>query len=152
RDVTATDTSLVVEASFARPNGRVDRAQSQIITAVPRGINQAGEIVLPSATSARPPYILFPPELIMSAGTTLDINFIAEDPDSNQPVQVTMFGPRFATLLPNGRTVRFTPSASDIGLHSLTLTLESKDPNSVGVSVLFRVTVVGGVGGNRPPL
>ncbi|NOT61257.1 MAG: carboxypeptidase-like regulatory domain-containing protein, partial [Acidobacteria bacterium] len=91
------------------------------------------------ANSNQPPYVLLPPSLDIVAGTMAEISFVAEDPDSNQPVQINFNGPAFATLLANRRTIRLSPSANDVGPFALTLTVT--DNAGSGFSLLVRGNV-----------
>jgi uncharacterized protein (TIGR03437 family) len=131
---------LIVEASYVRPNFRVDRTESNRTTAVPGGFTNVGTLTLPAATSNQAPYILVASDLTVNAGTTSDISFVAEDPDSGQTVQVTLNGPSWTMLQANSRTIRLSPGANDTGMFGLTLT--AIDNLGAGVARAFLVNVV----------
>ncbi len=139
---------LTVEASFVRPNFRVDRTESNRTVAIAGGITDVGTLTLPAATSNQPPYILIPPELTLIAGTTRDVIFVAADPDSEQPVQVIFSGPSFVRLQPDNRTLRFSPGVNDVGLHGISLTVT--DASGAGSAATFLLTVVRGT--NQAPV
>ena len=122
--VEASGASLTVEAAFARPSGRVDRAQSSSVLAVPSGIPDVGEIILPAANSNQPPVVLISSELSVIAGETRDIPFIASDPDSSLPVQVLVVGLNFVSIVPTPTPViRLAPGPNDVGTYGLALTV-----------------------------
>ncbi|MBI3423593.1 MAG: carboxypeptidase regulatory-like domain-containing protein [Acidobacteria bacterium] len=139
---------LIVEASYVRPNFRVDRTESNRTTANPGGFTDVGTLTLPAATSNQSPYILIPPDLTVVAGTSSDIAFVAEDPDSGQTVQVTLNGPPWATLPANGRTIRLSPGANDVGTFGFTLT--AIDNLGAGFARAFLVNVIRSA--NRAPV
>ncbi len=95
---------ITVEASFVRPSGRVERTQRSGIAAVINGITTVTpDLVLPSETSNRPPVIICPPSLTVSAGQTLDVNFTAYDPDTGQTIRVEPSGaPEVSPLVVKG--------------------------------------------------
>ncbi len=146
--VASANDTFTVEASLVRPNFRIDRAESNRLTAVAGGVTDAGTLTLPAATSNQPPYLLIPPGLTLTTGTTRDVVFVAADPDSEQPVQAIFSGPSFAKLQSDNRTIRFSPGVNDVGLHGISLTVT--DARGAGVSVTFVLTVIRGT--NQSPV
>src|SRR5262245_1127670 len=70
--------SLTVEASYVRPNGRIDRAQRGAIPANVGGVTRVTPpLVLPGGSVNRPPVILAPPRAVIAAGQTRDVDFAA---------------------------------------------------------------------------
>jgi uncharacterized protein (TIGR03437 family) len=134
-------TSLIVEASLARPNGRVDRAQSANVRAVPGGITEVGEIILPAANSNQPPVVLISSELSVNAGQTRDIAFVASDPDGTQPVQLVLAGLSFASVVQTpALAIRLAPTLNDVGTYVLALT--ARDSQGGVTIITIRVTVL----------
>lgn len=117
---------LSVEASFQRPNGRVERVQRGGIPAVVGGSTVVENLTLPAEASNRPPVMLLPPTLTMSEGEVRVVNFVASDPDAGQTVvDVRVSGARFASVTRGGNdlnTLRLNPAANDAGAYTLILT------------------------------
>ncbi len=147
--VESSNTTLTVEAAFARPNGRVDRAQSANVRAVPGGITDVGEIILPAATSNQPPVVLISSELSVIAGETRDIPFLVNDPDSGLPVQVIVAGLSFVSVVQTPTpAIRLAPGPNDVGTYGLALTARD---NQGGVTLInIRLTVL--ASNNRRPV
>jgi len=117
---------ISVEASFVRPNGRVDRTQRNNISTVVGGETPvAPALVLPSEISNRQPVVLAPTILAINAGETRDINVVAYDPDMGQTIRIAVTGANFASIIPQGNdvyTLRLNPRADDAGRYTLKLT------------------------------
>ena len=144
---------LTVEASLLRPNARVERLARTGIAVVKDGItNVTPELVFGSLTANQPPVLFAPNAFTANAGQTNDLPFFADDADSEQPVNVTVAGASFATIIPNAAvphlfTLRLTPVIADAGERALTLT--ATDNQGATTTQTLRLTVVIP---NRPPV
>ena len=140
--------TISVEASFLRPNGRVDRRQSAEVPVVVGGItNITPDIVLPAPAINRPPVIQAPATFTINEGQNVDLRIAAFDPDAGQTVTLTLAGPGFATLIEGAeKLVRLTPGFSDAGTYTLTLT--AKDDQNATTTRTIALTVNNT---NRPP-
>ena len=144
---------LTVEASLLRPNGRVERLARTGIPVVKDGItNVTPELVFGSLTANQPPVLFVPSTFTANATQTNDLPFFAGDADSEQPVNVTVTGASFATIIPNTTvprlfTLRLTPVIADAGERTLTLT--ATDNQGATTTQSLRLTVVIP---NRPPV
>ena len=143
--VNAVNDSLTVEASFKRPDGRIDRAQRSGIAVVVGGITQLSPpLVLPAATSNRPPTILAPSSLIVTQGETRDVGVVVNDPDQGQTIStMAAVGVPFARII--GTTtigvfiLRITPTANDAGNFTLRITASDNAGGSTTQNVALRV-------------
>ncbi len=150
RDVPANNASdlLNVEASYARPGGRVDRAQRTNVAPVINGLTVISPaIVLPSPATNRAPVVLAPDNLVVTQGETRDVNILVNDPDPNQTLTVqSSVGQSFARILSTTSRglylLRVTPSADNGG--DYTLSISASDGLTTTIErVSLRV--------NRPP-
>jgi photosystem II stability/assembly factor-like uncharacterized protein len=136
---------LTLEASLLRPSGRVERLQRSGIPTVPNGTtNVTPELVFGNATANQPPILFAPATANALAGQTTDIPLLAGDPDSEQPVTVTVTGASFAAvtrgnLIPRTFTLRLTPVIADAGQRDLTLT--ATDNQGATTTHTLRLTV-----------
>ncbi|HZS05030.1 MAG TPA: Ig-like domain-containing protein [Blastocatellia bacterium] len=153
RNVPAKAGDLIsVEASYQRPNGRIDRKQSAEVPVVVGGITViTPDIVLPAAAINRPPVIQAPFALTVKEGERVDIPVNVFDPDEGQTITVTLSGPGFASLLEGlstlpSRAIRLAPGFDDSGAYTLTLTA-TDDKNATSTRTI-PLTVVNT---NRPP-
>ena len=148
--VNAANDSLTVEASFKRPDGRIDRVQRNVIAVIPGGVTQIPlPLVLPAATSNRPPVILAPPSLLVTQGETRDVGVIVNDPDPGQTIStMASVGLSFARIIgttsPRAFILRVTPGPNDAGNFTLRITANDNAGGSVTQSVALRV--------NRAPI
>ena len=146
--------TISVEASFLRPNGRVDRRQSAEVPVVVGDItNITPDIVLPAPAINRPPVLQAPAAFTINEGQSIDLRIAAFDPDEGQAMTLTLSGPGFATLLEGAeliesaeKLVRLTPGFSDDGTYTLTLT--AKDDQNAATTRTIALTVNNT---NRPP-
>ncbi|HWQ34115.1 MAG TPA: Ig-like domain-containing protein [Blastocatellia bacterium] len=140
--------TISVEASFLRPNGRVDRKQSAEVPVVVGGItNITPDIVLPAPALNRPPVIQAPATFTISEGQNTDLRIAAFDPDDGQTITLSLTGPGFASLIDGTeKLVRLTPGFSDAGTYTLTLT--AKDNLNAITTRTIALTVSNT---NRPP-
>jgi uncharacterized protein (TIGR03437 family) len=143
-NVPVNTTRLVVEASFQRPNGRVDRAQSADTPVVLNGVTNVGVLTLPPLPPNRPPVIVAPSSLEVTEGLVLQASVLAYDPDSNMPLQVRLTGPGFASLNADGNnantyTLRLAPPAGSAQSYALTITATDVDGASVSHSIQLTV-------------
>lgn len=144
---------LTVEASLLRPNGRVERLARTGIPVIKDGItNVTPELVFGSATANQPPVLFVQNAFTANAGQTNDLPFFAGDADTEQPVNVTVAGASFATVIRNATvprlfTLRLTPVIADAGERTLTLT--ATDNQGATTTQTLRLTVVIP---NRPPV
>jgi uncharacterized protein (TIGR03437 family) len=143
--VNAANDSLVVEASFARPGGRIDRVQRGGIPAVVNGVTLlSSPLVLPAAASNRPPSILAPSSLIVTQGETRDVGVVVNDPDQGQSLTVmAAVGVQFARIIgtttPRVFILRITPTANDAGNFTLRITASDSAGGSATQNVALRV-------------
>ncbi|MFN7945645.1 MAG: Ig-like domain-containing protein [Blastocatellia bacterium] len=140
--------TISVEASFLRPNGRVDRKQSAEVPVVVGGItNITPDIVLPAPAINRPPVIQAPATFTIDEGQNIDLRIAAFDPDAGQTITLSLTGPGFATLIESTeKLVRLTPGFNDAGTYTLTLT--AKDDQNATTTRTIALTVNNT---NRPP-
>jgi uncharacterized protein (TIGR03437 family) len=117
-----------VEVSMARPNGRVDRKQSDSVAAAINGTTKAPDVFMPSTTENRPPTISGPTKLEIEEGKTRDDRIVVTDPDANQTIQVRVEGAPFATVIRGGLaaataySLRLAPNFAQAGRYKLKLT------------------------------
>ena len=148
--INAANDNLTVEASFKRPDGRIDRVQRNVIAPIAGGVTQISlPLVLPSATSNRPPVILAPPSLVVTQGETRDVGVVVNDPDQGQTIStMASVGVQFARIIgttsPRAFILRITPGPNDAGNFTLRITASDNAGGSVTQNVALRV--------NRPPI
>lgn len=142
---------LSIEASFVRPTGRTDSVTRNNIQALVNGLTRVTpDLVLPSPTTQpnRPPALTVPTLLTATEGQTRLIPILASDPDSTQPVQVTLTGPNFVSIvqIQNIANIRIAPPAGTAG--SYPLTVKATDNLNATTTVNATLTVTG----NRAPV
>ncbi len=142
---------IIVEASYARANGRVDRAFSNRIAPVISGFTNVGDIVMPAVNANQPPVIVVASALTANAAQINDFNFIAYDPDEARVPTLTVSGAAFAVVIPptaqTPPVLRLTPTANQLG--TFTLTLTATDSQN---AVTTRTITVRVVNANRAPI
>ena len=142
---------ISVEVSYIRPNGRIERKQSNSVPVVSGGITIITPAVeLPSALLNRPPAILAPFNITRNEGTTSDMPFVASDPDRNQTVDVSVSGANFVTpirVLGDFYVLRLSPGFNAAGSYSLTLTATDNLGLSTTRNISLTVRDI-----NRPPV
>jgi len=143
-----TGATAALDAAALRPDGRVDRASnpSASLSLPAGGVRVAPNLTLQSPAANRPPVLIAPTALAVNPGATLNLNFIASDPDPGQTVQVNIAGPAFASVSAVGGYVyslRIAPGANDGGPFTLTLTARDNQNATATQTVALRV--------NRPP-
>ena len=120
--------NISVEVSYVRPNGRIERQQSNSVPAVPGGITVIRPAIeLPAPNANRAPVFLAPFNLTANEAELKDVTFIAADPDFGQTANVTIAGASFASVFKNNGdnfsyTLRLLPGFTDAGSYTLTLT------------------------------
>lgn len=142
---------LSIEASFVRPTGRTDSVTRNNIQAVVGGLTRVTpDLVLPSPTTQpnRPPALTVPTLLTASEGQTRNIPILVSDPDSTQPVQVTLTSPNFVSLvlIQNVANIRLAPPAGSVGTYPLTVKATDNQNASTTVNATLTIT------GNRAPV
>ncbi|MGH9940534.1 MAG: Ig-like domain-containing protein [Blastocatellia bacterium] len=148
--VNAANDNLTVEASFRRPDGRIDRVQRNVVAPIAGGVTQIPlPLVLPAATSNRPPVILAPPSLVVTQGETRDVGVVVNDPDQGQTIStMASVGESFARIIgttsPRAFILRITPGPNNAGNFTLRITASDNAGGSVTQNVALRV--------NRPPI
>jgi len=148
--VNAANDNLTVEASFKRPDGRIDRVQRNVVAPIAGGVTQIPlPLVLPAANSNRPPVILAPPSLVVTQGETRDVGVVVNDPDQGQTIStMAAVGVQFARIIgttsPRAFILRITPGPNDAGNFTLRITASDNAGGSVTQNVALRV--------NRPPI
>lgn len=149
RDVLANQGDQIsVEASFTRPDQRVDRLQRDRINAVVNGITQILDpLVLPADGSNRPPVVLIPLSLTIAEGETRNLSFVVGDPDPGQRVEdVRISGQRFVSLARVSNdlyALKLSPQINDAGVYMLNLTAT----DNAGASLTEEIKLVV----SRPP-
>lgn len=135
------DDPLVVEVSFTRPSGRIEKIQSNPVNGVRGGITViTPDIVLPSPIVNRAPVILAPFALKLNEGSRTDARFTAFDRDKGQSVNTSLSGAAFASIIDLGNgvsAIRLTPGFNDAGTYRLTLTAT----DSQGASTVRNINV-----------
>ncbi|MGE0131235.1 MAG: tandem-95 repeat protein [Blastocatellales bacterium] len=118
-----------VEVSTVRPNGRVDRAQSEKARAVLGGTTKVLDVRMPGTTENRRPTIIGPKRLEIEEGKTRNERLIVTDPDAGQTIDVKVEGAPFAAVTRGGLTtatsawtLRLSPGYSQSGRYKLLLT------------------------------
>lgn len=144
---------ISVEASFVRPTGRTDRVTRNNINAVVNGLTRVTpDLVLPSPATQpnQPPTLIAPSALATTEGVTSTSALLVSDPDSNQPVTVTVSGAAFASIVQvqGVFNLRLAPGAGTAGTY--TLTLRATDSQNGVTTQAVAVTVTNG--GNLPPV
>lgn len=119
---------LIIEASFVRPNRRVDRVFRAGVIPVLNGTTVVQpELVLPSATSNRPPVLLAPNQVTVVRGETSGFNIVVLDPDADPVTIVAVTGAPFAAIqahpeLPNVFQLALSPGLGVVpGDYTLTV-------------------------------
>ncbi len=141
---------LTLEASYQRPNGRVDRVTRTGVAPVPNGVTRVTpELKLPSPVTDpnRPPTLLLPATLTVTEGTTLDTGFIASDPDAGQTITVTVTGTPSAPfasigLSGNAYTLRLAPGAGTAGTYMLTVRAADNGTPSLNATQTVALTIL----------
>ena len=135
--------NISVEVSYVRPNGRIERLQSNSVPAVPGGITVIRPAIeLPSANANRAPVFLAPFNLTANEAEPKDVLFMAADPDFGQTANVTVAGASFASVFKNngdnfGYTLRLLPGFTDAGSYTLTLTAT----DNLGLSTMRNISL-----------
>jgi len=117
-----------VEVSTVRPNGRVDRVQSDKVPAMPGGVTGVPDVLMPATTANRPPTIIGPTKLEVEEGKTKEDKIVVTDPDANQTLQVKVTGPPFVRLVTGGSptaiaySLRLSPTIGQAGLYRVVVT------------------------------
>ena len=142
---------LSLEASFVRPTGRTDSVTRNNIAAVVNGLTSVKpNLVLSSPTTQpnRPPSLVAPTLLTATEGQTRNIPILVSDPDSIQPVQVTLTSPNFVSivLLQNIANIRIAPPAGSAGTYPLTLRATDNQNATTTLNATLIVTA------NRAPV
>lgn len=138
--------TVQVEVSYQRPSGRIARKDSSEVELVAGMLATIGaDIVLDPVITNVAPVIIAPATLALYTGETRDFNIIALDPDSSQPIQVTISGPAsaFTTLSSQGPGVyrlRMNPNAA--GSFALELTATDEAAASVAQSIAVTVNQI----------
>jgi uncharacterized protein (TIGR03437 family) len=142
--------SIIVEASFARPNGRVDRANSNRTAPVINGFTNVGDILMPAANSNQPPALVVPSTITANAGQTNDFNLLSYDVDERTVPVVRVTGAPFAAIITAVQTgqpvLRLTPTANQLGSFTLQVTATDSQHTVTTRSIALRV-----VNPNRAP-
>ncbi|HNG34194.1 MAG TPA: kelch repeat-containing protein, partial [Blastocatellia bacterium] len=141
---------LTIEASYQRPNGRVDRVTRSGVVPVPNGVTRvAPDLKLPSPVTDpnRPPTLLLPASLTVTEGTTLDTGFIAGDPDAGQTITVTVSSvpaTTFASIGLSGSayTLRLAPGAGTAGNYMLTVRAADNGSPSLSATQTVALTIL----------
>ncbi|MGH9837791.1 MAG: Ig-like domain-containing protein [Blastocatellia bacterium] len=140
---------VALEVSYARPNGRVERALVADIAINAGGVTAIPAITLTEANANRPPVILASAWVSADENKRTDFNFTVSDADPNQTLQVSMSGPSFAQLINRGGgaySLRVTPGFDDAGNYTVTLTAA----DSLGATATHAIALtVANV--NQPP-
>ncbi|MFN0083986.1 MAG: Ig-like domain-containing protein, partial [Blastocatellia bacterium] len=142
RNVPVSSTTIIVEASFQHPSGRVDHIQSNPIPAPPNTVINAGNLRLPPPPFNRPPVVVAPPRLNITEGLALNATVLAYDQDAGQTLQVNLTGPGFASLAAGGGsayTLRIAPQPGDARMYGLTIT--ATDSTGAAASQSIQLTV-----------
>jgi uncharacterized protein (TIGR03437 family) len=142
---------LSIEASFVRPTGRTDSVTRNNIQAVVNSLTHVTpDLVLPSPATQpnRPPTLTAPTLLTATEGQVRNIPILVSDPDSTQPVQVTLTSPNFVSivLIQNVANIRIAPPAGSAGTYPLTI--RATDNLNAVTTVNATLTVTG----NRAPV
>lgn len=135
---------LRVEVSYQRPNGSISRKDSNEVELTAGALVTASpSIVLDAVSTNLPPVFLVPATLTLETGDMRDFDFVAQDPDSTQTVQVTQAdtATSFTTLTSlTGNAYRLrmtTTTATATGNYKLLLTAV----DSAGLTSSAAVTV-----------
>ncbi|MGE0131743.1 MAG: Ig-like domain-containing protein [Blastocatellales bacterium] len=116
---------VAIEITYLRPEGRVERAALTGVAIGAGATASIGDLILSASNSNRPPAIIAAPGFTAEEGKTADLNFVVSDPDAGQTLQVSVAGPRFATLANRGAgaySLRVSPGLEDAGDYLLTIT------------------------------
>jgi uncharacterized protein (TIGR03437 family) len=138
---------LIIEASFVRPNRRVDRVFRAGVIPVLNGTTVVQPaLVLPSATSNRPPVLLAPNQVTAARGETSEFNIVAIDPDSDPVTIVAVTGAPFAVIqahpeLPNVFQLVLSPSLG-VAPGDYTLTVRAFDNRNAVATQTVVVQVI----------
>ncbi len=122
--VLRTGDRVAIDVSYARPNGRVERALVTDVAINAGGVTAIPDITLAEADANRPPVILASARVSADENKRTDFNFTVSDADPNQTLQVSMSGPSFAQLINRGGgaySLRVTPGFDDAGDYTVTL-------------------------------
>ncbi len=135
---------LTIEASFLRATGRVDRASRGSVVPVVNGLTTIRpEIVMPAADSNQPPVIYAPEAALIPNGETTNLAILAGDPDSDQPVTLTVSGAGFASVAKTDGSVRsYNLRMAPTTTGEFTLTLTATDARGARTTATVRVTVI----------
>ncbi len=135
---------LTIEVSFLRATGRVDRtARGSVIPVVSGLTSVRPEIVMPAADSNQPPVIYAPEAALIPTGETTNFSILAGDPDSDQPVTLTVSGAGFASVAKTDASVRsYNLRLAPTTTGEFTLTLTATDARGARTTATLRVTVI----------
>jgi uncharacterized protein (TIGR03437 family) len=143
--------TIVVDASFQRSNGVIDRMEPVSLIAVVGGITDIGTRRLPAEGGNRPPTIQAVASLDMNVNEMRTIPIAVNDPDPGQTVEVFVSkGLSFVTLTqtgPNLYQLKLSPvkntDRNDAGRDILTITARDNEGASRTHDIALRV--------NQPP-
>lgn len=141
--VLAANDRVTVEASWLRPDGRVDRAAPLSVTPfTANGETVVPQIVLPAHRNNLPPKLTAPTQLSVRVGQPYTLDFQASDPEGGTAPQVQLTGATFATLQLLGQTGgvgKYLLSLSPTKTGFFTLWLSARD--ELGVRVVQKLSV-----------
>ena len=143
--------TIVVDASFQRSNGVIDRMEPVSLIAVVGGITDIGTRRLPAEGGNRPPTIQAVASLDMNVNEMRTIPIVVNDPDPGQTVDVVVSrGLSFVTLTqsgPNLYQLKLSPvkntNRNDAGRDILTITARDNEGAGRTHDIALRV--------NQPP-
>ena len=137
---------LVLEVTYARSDGRVDRAQRGVTISANTTVSIGQGIVLPREVVDRPPAILAPPSLVIREGEARTFGLLAIDPDGALPT-VTVAGAPFASVTAAGNgahTLALSPGAGSAGGYVLTIRAADRLGREIVHSLPLTVEAAGG--------
>lgn len=133
---------IPVTASLLRSSGRVDRITGETLPAIVNGVTRIADLILPSATSNRPPLVFTKATINTWVDEVALVPVLVNDLDQGQTIaNVALTGPNFVLLTSEGPGVyrlSVSPKGGNLGTHTVAATAT----DSAGGATRFEIKVI----------
>lgn len=136
--------NVTVEITVQRSGDYIERIQSASVPVVQGGITKIPDVVVSDEKRNRPPTIIAPPKLELTAGQRVEVKILLTDPDPGQTLGLEVSGAAFASInRPNvissaSYTLVLAPTATQAGEYTLVL----KATDNLGGEAKHEIAIV----------